>query len=161
MSISSSTSQNPDPSLGRSASGHPLFWVVLAMTILVGISLFRGTPRTEDRDARTGAGSAKTGSEALRHTPNQPSPIAPTVKPSAAELHEAAILLALEKTVDLDYSDRQLEDVIIDLGRQLDIPVWIDRQTLTDEGVALDQPVTLRLTSLPKITEQSALKLTS
>src|SRR4029077_12606015 len=72
-------------------------------------------------------------------------PILMTADESPAARRNAAIRRALEKTVNLDYEDKPLEDVIADVGRHLDIPIWFDRMAFTDAGVAMDQPVTVHL----------------
>jgi serpin B len=80
----------------------------------------------------------------------------PATKSAAAAASEAKIRLALEKKVDLDYSGRPLDDALEDIARQLAIPLKFDTETLREEGVALDAPVTLHLHG---ITGRSALQL--
>jgi hypothetical protein len=58
---------------------------------------------------------------------------------------EEQVLAALEKPTTVDFQDLSLEDAIAYLGEYHGINIWLDKPTLTDEGVALDQPVTLRL----------------
>lgn len=58
---------------------------------------------------------------------------------------ERKILDALEKTVEVDFQELGLEDCITSLQEQANIDIWLDREKLTDEGVALDQPITLKL----------------
>ncbi len=68
----------------------------------------------------------------------------------------AAIRAALEKTVEIDCDHEPLDDVLARIGKQLEIPVWLDMATLTDDGVAMDQPVTLHVHGT---SGRSALKL--
>ncbi len=58
---------------------------------------------------------------------------------------EEQVLKALEKPIDVEFSDMALEDCIDHLRIESKLPIWFDKQTLTDEGVALDSPVTLKL----------------
>ncbi len=58
---------------------------------------------------------------------------------------EEQLLAALEKRLDVEFIDLALEDCLQHLHEQSQLPVWIDKQTLTDEGIALDQPITLKL----------------
>jgi hypothetical protein len=41
--------------------------------------------------------------------------------------------------------DYPLEDCLTFLKEGAGVPFWLDKQTLTDEGVALDQPITLKM----------------
>ncbi len=58
---------------------------------------------------------------------------------------EAAILEALAKPTTVEFLDLPLEDCLTFLKEFHNINVWLDRASLTDEGVALDQPITLKL----------------
>lgn len=58
---------------------------------------------------------------------------------------EKQVLAALEKPLDIEFSKMALEDCIDYLRKESKIPMWLDRTTLTDEGTALDQPITLQL----------------
>lgn len=58
---------------------------------------------------------------------------------------EEQVLVALDKQTNVEFLDTPLEDCIAFLQETADVPFWLDKQTLTDEGVALDQPVTLKL----------------
>jgi general secretion pathway protein D len=55
------------------------------------------------------------------------------------------VLAALEKPVDVDFSKLALEECIAYLQKESKIPIWLDQPNVTDEGVELDQPVTLKL----------------
>ena len=58
---------------------------------------------------------------------------------------EEKILSALDKPTNVEFVDLALEDAIKYLQDYHSINIWLNKQTLTDEGVALDQPVTLKL----------------
>ena len=58
---------------------------------------------------------------------------------------EEQVLSALEKPTTVEFLDLALEDCITALHEMSNLPLWMDKQTLTDEGVALDQPITLKL----------------
>ncbi len=69
---------------------------------------------------------------------------------------EEKIRFALSKPTTVEFLDLPLEDCITFLKEYHNINIWIDRATLTDEGVALDQPITLKLAG---VTLRSVLKL--
>jgi hypothetical protein len=58
---------------------------------------------------------------------------------------EEELLSALEKPINVDYHDLGLEDCLHKLEETARISFWFDKQSLADEGVALDQPVALKL----------------
>jgi hypothetical protein len=58
---------------------------------------------------------------------------------------EEQLLAALDKPVNVEFLDLALEDAIAFLQEAATLNIWLDKQTLTDEGVALDQPITLKL----------------
>jgi hypothetical protein len=61
---------------------------------------------------------------------------------------EERILEALAMPVDIDFRDKPLEECLRFLNEFPGLPkfqIYIDRVTLTDEGVALDAPITLKL----------------
>lgn len=60
---------------------------------------------------------------------------------------EEQVLAALEKPLDVEFSRLALQDCIDYLWKESKIPMYIDRQNLTDEGIELDQPITLKLKS--------------
>lgn len=63
-------------------------------------------------------------------------------RPAAAE---RAFLEALEKPVDAEFQETPLEDCLEKLESQAKIDFLIDKAKLTEEGVSLEQPVTLKL----------------
>jgi serpin B len=105
---------------------------------------------------------ARKTSQPVSVAPAGEAPVVPDAPRTVAEkkastgLREAAIIQALDKSVELAYTDVSLDNAIEHLARQLKVPLWIDRATLTDEAVALDQPVTIHQSG---ITGRSALKL--
>ncbi|HEY3968346.1 MAG TPA: hypothetical protein VGM05_27525, partial [Planctomycetaceae bacterium] len=116
-------------------------WIVLCVMILVSISLGQ---RPSRRDA-------------------QPTPLtvdaadkSPTLRPTLAEQHEAAITKALDKTIAVDIKGVPIEQAVRDLAQLVSVPVEFDRERIKDDGVSLDTPVTL---NVPQITLRSALRL--
>ena len=66
------------------------------------------------------------------------------------------IELVLRERTTCDFNNNPLEDVIRYLEMTHHIPIWIDKQALQDEGVALEQQLTLEKSN---ITLQTALAL--
>lgn len=58
---------------------------------------------------------------------------------------EEKVEAALEKPMEIEFLELPLEDCLTYFQETADIPMWLDKQTLRDEGVALDQPITLKL----------------
>jgi hypothetical protein len=69
---------------------------------------------------------------------------------------EEKIRKSFSKPTTVEFIDLPLEDCITFLKEYHNINIWLDRPTLTDEGVALDQPVTLKLAG---VSFRSVLKL--
>jgi hypothetical protein len=69
---------------------------------------------------------------------------------------EEKIRKSLSKPTTVEFLDLPLEDCITFLKEYHNINIWLDRPTLTDEGVALDQPITLKLAG---VSFRSVLKL--
>jgi hypothetical protein len=93
----------------------------------------------------------------------QPTPLtvdaadkSPTLRPTLAEQHEAAITKALDKTIAVDIKGVPIEQAVRDLAHLISVPVEFDRERIKDDGVSLDTPVTL---NVPQITLRSALRL--
>jgi general secretion pathway protein D len=63
-------------------------------------------------------------------------------RPTAAERE---IFEALEKPVDVSVQGMPLEKCIESLASQAKIDVWIDKVKMKEEGIAMDQPITLKL----------------
>lgn len=133
--------------------GQPLSLLVIGLLVLISAVLFRGGPgaREPQGTADTAAERAGTGSPERAGRLGHPAP--GTTSAARAEL---TILRALDKAVSVDCEKRPLEDAVRDVGRQLDVPIHFDLETLREEGVALDTPVTLHLDG---ITGRSALHL--
>ncbi len=59
---------------------------------------------------------------------------------------KAAVEVKLAKRIgEIDFVDLALEDAINHLSERIEVDILLDRVALTDEGVALDQPVTLKV----------------
>jgi hypothetical protein len=69
---------------------------------------------------------------------------------------EAKIMEALDKPTRVEFEAAPFENCIKYLHEFHKISIWIDRATLTDEGVPLDQPITLNLAG---VNLRSVLKL--
>jgi hypothetical protein len=69
---------------------------------------------------------------------------------------EEKIRGTLSRPTTVDFLDLPLEDCITFLKEYHNINIWLDKATLVDEGVVLDQPVTLQLAGA---TMRSVLKL--
>jgi hypothetical protein len=69
---------------------------------------------------------------------------------------EEKIRRSLSQPTTVEFLDLPLEDAITFLKEYHNINIYIDKATLTDEGVALDQPITLKLAG---VTLRSVLKL--
>ena len=102
-----------------------------------GLFLVRQTPAVHrevaellDVFGRVASGDARTGAVPLnrRSGPFQP-----------------GILEALSRTVAIDARDTALDQVLADLTRQAGVPIRLDEQTLDDNGIERNEPVTLRI----------------
>jgi hypothetical protein len=58
---------------------------------------------------------------------------------------EAKIIAALDAPISVEFTDIPLEDCFVPLRKFHNINIWLDRAAIADRGVALDQPVTLKL----------------
>lgn len=70
--------------------------------------------------------------------------------------HEIKIREALDLPTSIEFLDLPLVDCMAYLTQYHKINIWFDRKTLTEEGVRLDQPITLKLAG---VTLRSILKL--
>ncbi len=77
----------------------------------------------------------------------------PGVKRSAIE---EKIVRALDKPTDVDFADLPLEDCLTVLNESRNLHLAIDKEALTDQGIAFDQPITLKLAG---VTLRSVLRL--
>jgi serpin B len=141
---------------GTPRAVQPSTLVLMGVVVLVCFVLFRGGLRPVAQIPVASEPVVATG-QAGRSSPQQSEPLRwLATKSAAATAGEAKIRQALENKVDLEYSGRPLDQSLEDVARQLAIPLKFDTETLVDEGVALDQPVTLHLHG---ITGRSALRL--
>ena len=69
---------------------------------------------------------------------------------------ERHIESSLDKSLSISFQDTPLTEVVASFARQLAINVVLDNESLTEEGIATDTPVTLRLN---QVTGRSALEL--
>jgi hypothetical protein len=69
---------------------------------------------------------------------------------------EEKIRRSLSRPTTVEFLDLPLEDAITFLKEYHNINIYIEKATLTDEGVALDQPITLKLAG---VTFRTVLKL--
>ena len=53
------------------------------------------------------------------------------------------VFRALTRRVSARYTDRPLREVLVDLEQRTGIPIWIEDIALVEEGVSLDEPVTI------------------
>ncbi len=58
---------------------------------------------------------------------------------------EARILKTLAKPTTVEFVDLPLEDCLTFLKDYHQIPVWLNKGAMTEDGIALDQPITLKL----------------
>src|SRR6266478_3632670 len=115
---------------GTPRAVQPSTLLLIAVVALVSFVLFRGEQRPAARTTRTTdpvtvatGQAAPQASEPLRSS---------ATKSAAAAAGEAKIRQSLENEVDLDYSDRPLDEALVDIARQLAIPLKLDTETLAD-----------------------------
>ena len=94
-----------------------------------------------------------------------------TSKPAAADVapplatsysltedeNDERIRQALKKTAKFDFEEKALRDLLGEVSKQHDIPIWIDEKALTDAVIATDTPITRKVQN---ISLDSALRLT-
>ena len=61
---------------------------------------------------------------------------------------EEKIVRSLDKPTTVDFTELPLEEALTFLKDYHDINIWIDRGSIADEGIPLEQPVTLKLASV-------------
>ncbi|MFN0054796.1 MAG: permease prefix domain 1-containing protein [Planctomycetales bacterium] len=69
---------------------------------------------------------------------------------------EARIHASLDKPTEVQFQETSLEDTLVYLKEFHNINIWLDKQTLVDEGVSVDTPVTL---SINGVSFRSVLRL--
>ena len=146
------------PSLGQNRSGTTrrtvLVFAVLAVAALALPTMKWATHATsagpvvvlvDDAAQPTGAAAAVDRREKSRTEPHDQD-VVPDVEylPRPSKFEEQ-VLSALEKPVDIEFSKMALEDCIDYLRKESKIPMWLDKTSLTDDGIELDQPITLQL----------------
>jgi hypothetical protein len=72
-------------------------------------------------------------------------PLAHAIMKKERESAEEKIMAALDKPTNVEFLDLALEDCIQYLKEYHSINIWLDKQSITEEGVSLDQPITLKL----------------
>lgn len=117
------------PALGKSNPTQPLFWFVATLVVLVFAALFRAS--NDERGTLRKQQAART-----------------QVDSGGARSKKQAIRSALDKRIGVDYQSRPLAECLRDVARQIAIPLHIDRVALTQEGVDLDEPVTMHFRDL-------------
>jgi len=103
-----------------------------------------GSPRDPDGDSAAGPAAphgAKSGAAAEARDTSRAAEFLP--RPTE---EEEKVLQAMGQKIDVDFLEVPLEECIHRLGDQTGLPFWFDKATLADEGVAMDQPITLKLT---------------
>lgn len=87
--------------------------------------------------------SSDKSAEAVEPANREPEPVDEYFpRPSAAE---SKILEALETSVDVEFDQMPLQKCLETLEAQAKIDLWVDKVKLIEEGIALGQPVTLKL----------------
>src|SRR5437868_11156987 len=86
------------------------------------------------------------GAFVLQSTPGADDvPLARAILKKEAPSAEEKILESLDKPTNVEFLDLALEDCLTYLKEYHSINVWLDKPALAEEGVALDQPITLKL----------------
>ena len=129
---------------------QPLFWLGVAVLMIVGMVLFRGngpadTVEVGARDGRL-AKQSEIPDAGRGPAQNGPPEITSAVgSRRVAHSGRGNRCSCSRKRSTSTAKTFPLEVAITDLGRQLGVPVWFDRMTLGDERVAMDQPVSIHL----------------
>jgi hypothetical protein len=136
-------------SLGMSSLAlATLNWAAVADVIGAcgpGVSIAVELPQT----AKAGPPTERT-EKAVTRTAARKAQVAVEYLPRPSQ-EEERIMEALATPVEVEFIDLPLEDCLTFISVYPQLPKFnllIDRPTLTDEGVALDQPITLRLKGL-------------
>jgi hypothetical protein len=147
------------PALSQSASRASrralmLLSVVAAAMLALPTLQWAGAPKPAAADDKATAaqnekndkGSSATQSDKKSVEPATAPKTPPTVEylPRPSKIEEK-ILASLSKPTTVEFLDLPLEDCITFVKEYHNVNIWMDKGTLTDEGVALDQPITLKL----------------
>ena len=138
------------PELSRSAtrtSRRALLLIAVAAAAMLALPTLHWGPAaksvTADDKVAAGQGDKKSGDPATEKKTPQTTPIVEYLpRPTKVE---QKILDALAKPTTVEFLDLPLEDCITFLALSHEINIWLDKATLADEGVALDQPIMLKL----------------
>jgi hypothetical protein len=101
-----------------------------------------------DATGRTKSGEARDQSRPRSKPRGADAPLAHAILKQVEDSMEEKILKALDKPTNVEWQELALEDCLTFLAEFHGIPVWLDKSSLTDEGVALDQPITLKLSGV-------------
>src|SRR5579872_3606431 len=126
--------------LGAAALALPTMKWVTQGPIPGSVVLIAGDVEASDRNLETAVDRRdKSGTKAKRRD------VAVDVEylPRPSKFEEE-FLAALEKPVTVEFMELGLEDCLMFLHEATKIPIWFDKVSLTEEGVALDQPVMLK-----------------
>ncbi|MFN0052563.1 MAG: hypothetical protein ACKV0T_10235 [Planctomycetales bacterium] len=130
-------------------SGHRWFRVSLMATVVLSPGLWvlawqEKVPPAKSVDAK---GVAANGANGRAGT---------ALPRTADESNEAAIRRALLQRMTVNFVEVQLEDAIAWLARKHQLPIDIDRETLNEDRIPFDRPITIRVVD---VTLQSLLSL--
>ncbi len=102
-------------------------------------------PQVEDRGADSEATSRAPSSE---WQPDAAEPHLNSREQRGADATPALLFKKLGKSTTVEFLDLPLEECLNHLQESHGIQIWTDTATLADEGIALDQPLTLKLTGV-------------
>jgi len=148
------------PSLSRTVSriaGRTVLFVAVLGIAGLALPTLKWTthsPLSAPAMAETGAeGSAEAEKNASGSKPREEPAVGSKTREPASGVEflprptrtEEKIVETLEKPTTCDFQELPLEEALTYLKDYHNINVWLDRNTFADEGVALEQPVTLKL----------------
>ena len=121
--------------------------VVAALSMGAFVSQIISGKDTDQSDSPPAGPTAELQQKPRRHTRPRAGdlPLQQAILKKEDEPADEKILSALDKPTSVIFEDTPLEDAIKYLGEYHNINIWLDKPTLTDAGVAFDQPVTLKL----------------
>lgn len=134
--LSSDKSQGSSPVASRPSQA--LLWLGLIGLVVAAVVLSQRGRDSHDRRAPPAA----TASQGVKPEPELPK--------------DLVFRRALDKRIDVDFEERPLDKCIADIAEQIGFQAYIDRPALTDEGVAVDTPITMHLED---ISARAALQL--
>ena len=132
------------PSLSQAANcATRSMWVFLGVLSVVVLALPTLEVAAEPEEAVTFA-DAEASAKPARTSKEERTSEFVEYLPRPTKFEEKTLLL-FEKPTTVEFLDLPLEDCVTFLKEYHNINIWLDRATLCDEGVALDQPITLKL----------------